>query len=106
MALKVVPADDERCDIHNGRNPPEYICKSCLKELGVEPEPAVSARGGPIRSARRALRRGPIRQARRAIRLRSRSARRILIGAGIGLLIGAIVVAVMLAVGGRSGGGN
>lgn len=35
MALKVVPAGDERCDVHNGRRPPKYICKDCMKELGV-----------------------------------------------------------------------
>src|SRR5262249_62151060 len=56
VALKVVPAGDERCDIHNGRTPASYICKDCVRELGVETGPAPAARGKPIRRLRSKLR--------------------------------------------------
>jgi hypothetical protein len=99
MALKVVPAGDERCDIHNGRKPPAYICKDCLKDLGVET--TEGARRPSIRDTRRALRR-PIRTARRALR-RSTGRRRLPIAAGLGLLIAVAAVVVALASGGGGG---
>jgi hypothetical protein len=90
MALKVVPADDERCDIHNARKPAKHICESCLKELGLEA---------------RVMRRRPVRQARRALRRSGWGGHpKVLIGAGAGLLIAAIVVMIILA--GRGGGGE
>ena len=82
MALKVIPAGDERCDIHNNRKPPTYICKDCLKELGGE-EGTVTDHGSAVRGRRR-----------------------ILIGAGMLLVIVAIVVGVVLAGGGDGGGGQ
>jgi hypothetical protein len=95
MALKVVPAEDERCDIHNRRNPPQYICETCVKELGVDPgEPTV---GRPSLRSR-------LRRARR--RLGRRTAvgdRRILIGGGIAAVIVAIGV---IALGSGGGGGD
>ena len=107
MALKVVPAGDERCDIHNGRRPAAYICKDCLKELGVEAGATATVRRGPLRRARRTLRR-PTRPARRAARrLGPRTRRRILIGAGIMLATAAVVLIVVLVTqGGGGGGGN
>ena len=102
MALKVVPAGDKRCDIHNGRNPPSYICQDCLKEFGVEPGRAGTVRRPPIRRARRALRH-PVREARRA-RRRSSPRRVVLIVAGLALLIAAVVLVVVLTSGGGGGG--
>jgi hypothetical protein len=105
MALKVVPADDERCDIHNARKPAKHICESCLKELGLEAGPATTATRAPIRRARRVIRRGPLRRARRALRRSGWGGHpKVLIGAGAGLLIAAIVVIIVLA--GRGGGGE
>lgn len=89
MALKVVPADDERCDIHTGRKPAKYICESCLKELGLDARPAVTVRRGPLRRSRRALR-----------RLRSRIPRRALIAAGVGLVVAIAAVAALTLLGG------
>lgn len=102
MALKVVPASDERCDIHNGRKPPEYICKDCLKEFGIEPGGTGADRPASIRRARRTLRH-PIRQAMR-VRRRSSPRRIVLIAAGLGLLIATTVVVVTLASPGGGGG--
>jgi hypothetical protein len=97
MALKVVPADDERCDIHTRRKPARYICETCLKELGLEAGPATTATRGPVRRFRRALRRGPFGQARRAMRRSRWGARpKLLIGAGLTLLIAAVVVVTLL----------
>lgn len=95
MALKVVPAEDDRCDIHNQRNPPQYICETCVKELGVDPdEPTV---GRP--SLRSRLRRARRRLGRRI----AVGDRRILIGGGIAAV--AVAVAV-IALGGGGGGGD
>ena len=48
MALRMVPAGDERCDIHNGRRPPQFICQDCAKEMGVQ-TPGVRTRARGIR---------------------------------------------------------
>ena len=106
MALKVIPAGDERCDIHNNRKPPTYICKDCLDELGGE-EQAVTDHGSAVRRGRRPLHGGRLRHARRALgRWESPGRRRILIGAGMLLVIVAIVVGVVLAGSGDGGGGQ
>jgi hypothetical protein len=105
MALKVVPADDERCDIHTGRKPAKYICESCLKELGLGAGPAMTVRRGPIRRVRRALRHGPFRQARRAVRRSGWGAHpKLLIGAALTLLIAAVVVLTLVGGGEDEGG--
>jgi hypothetical protein len=105
MALKVVPAGDERCDIHNGRKPPAYICKDCLKELGVEAGPTVAVRSGQVRRLQRILRGGPFRAARRAMRRSGLGRRpRLLAGAGVVLLIAVIALIVVLSSGGGGGG--
>jgi hypothetical protein len=104
MALKVVPADDERCDIHTGRKPAQHICESCLKELSLEASPATAVRRGPIRRVRRALRR-PFRQARRAVRRSGWGAHpKLLIGAGLTLVIAAVVALTLLGGGDDEGG--
>jgi hypothetical protein len=96
MALKVVPADDERCDIHNRRNPPQYVCEACLKEFGIDP--AAPTAGRPSFRSR-------LRRSRRRLRRRiARGDRRILIGGGIA--VAAIVVAVIAFSGGGGGGGS
>jgi len=103
MALKVVPAGDERCDIHNNRQPPAYICKDCLNEYGIEPGRTVTVRRGQ-RRFRRVMRR-PFRPVRRVLRgLGARGRRGILIGAGVALVAGAIAVTVVLANQGGGGG--
>lgn len=101
MALKVVAAGDERCDIHNGRKPPKYICKDCIGELGVEAGPTVVAGGASGRRARRILRSRPVRRARRRLR-RSRPGGRatVLTGAGIVLVAAAIALVAALSGGG------
>ena len=48
MALRVVPGGDERCDIHNGRRPPKFICQDCAKEMGIQ-TPGVRARAREMR---------------------------------------------------------
>src|SRR3954454_1930866 len=90
MALKVVPAGDERCDVHNQRTPQRYVCESCLKEVSVRPAATPSTRRRARRSAR-SLR-------RRAVQLD----RRALIGAGVGAAIVAAVA--ILAISGGGGG--
>ena len=81
MALKVVPAGDERCDIHNRRPSPAYICEDCLKELGGE--------AAPVRVHR------PPRRVRVRRRFRRwRSDRRVLYGVGVIVTVG---VALLLA---------
>jgi hypothetical protein len=93
MALKVVPAGDERCDIHTQRTPQRFICQTCLKELGNEQQVRTS-RGSRRTRARRALR-----------LLRSRAAgidRKVLMGAGA-LSVG-VIIAIVLVVGGGGGG--
>jgi hypothetical protein len=79
MPLKVVPAGDERCDVHNHRTPQRYVCEACLKEFGIEsPESEGTTVHGPSRRTRR----------RRALRRwRSRIDRKVLIGAGVGLIL-------------------
>jgi hypothetical protein len=95
MALKVVPAEDERCDIHNHRRPARYVCESCLKEFGGDAaEPTVS----------RPSLRSRLRRARRKLGRRIAGGdRRILIGGGIAAV--AIAVAV-IALGSGGGGGD
>ena len=89
MALKVVPAGDERCDIHNRRPSPAYICEDCLKELGGE--------AAPVRVHR------PPRRVRVRRRFRRwRSDRRVLYGVGVGLPV--LLLAIVLVAG--SGGGG
>jgi hypothetical protein len=93
MALKVVPAGDERCDIHTQRTPQRYICQSCLNELGIEPRVRTTRLSRRTR-ARRALR-----------RLRSRVARtdrKVLVGAGV-LSVG-VIIAIVLVAGGDDDG--
>jgi hypothetical protein len=92
MALKVVPAGDERCDIHTQRTPQRYICQTCLNELGIEPRVRTTRLSRRTR-ARRALR-----------RLRSRVARtdrKVLVGVGV-LSVG-VIIAIVLVVGGGGG---
>jgi hypothetical protein len=96
MALKVVPAGDERCDIHNRRNPPQYVCESCLEEFGIDP--AAPSAGRPSFRSR-------LRRARRRLRRRiARGDRRILIGGGIA--VAAIAVAILALTSGGGGGGD
>src|SRR5512139_841761 len=91
MALKVVPAGDERCDVHNRREPQKYVCETCLKEFGIESAPPASTRRARVR---RVLR-----------RWRSRVDRKVLIG-GVGLLIAGVIMVVVLAAGGGGGKGH
>ena len=97
MALKVVPADDERCDVHTQRKPVRYICESCLNEFGIDPtEPAA---GRPPLASR-------LRRTRRRLRRDiARGDRRLLIGGGIAIAVIAVVVFV-LATGGGGEEGN
>ena len=96
MALKVVPAGDERCDIHNRRKSPTHICETCLKEYGVDPARPATTRRRPRRvRARRAFR-----------RWRSGTDRKVLIGGGVGVLVAGVVVVTVLATGGGGGGGE
>jgi hypothetical protein len=91
MALKVVPAGDERCDIHNQRESRTYICETCLKELGIGSEVTVTSHRTRRRTrARRALR-----------RWRSRVDWKVLIGAAV-----AVILVVVLVVGSSGGGGG
>ena len=91
MALKVVPAGDERCDVHNRRQPQKHICKTCVSELGIDP-------ASPPPATRRA-------RARRALRRwASRIDRKVLIGVGAGVLIAGVLLVVVLVAG--DGGGN
>ena len=43
MPLKVVPAGDERCDVHNERARQKYVCETCLKKFGIDPEQSEAA---------------------------------------------------------------
>jgi hypothetical protein len=86
MALKVVPAGDERCDVHNRRKPQKYICETCLSEFGIESvSPAATRRA----------------RARRALRSwRSGIHRKVLIGVWAAVLIAGVILVVVLVVGG------
>lgn len=86
MALKVVPAGDERCDVHNRREPQKYICETCLREFGIDPvSPAATRRA----------------RARRALRSwRSGIDRKVRIGVGVAVLIAAVILVIVLVVGG------
>jgi hypothetical protein len=93
MALKVVPAEDERCDIHNQRNPPQYVCEACLDRFGIDPaQPTPGRRSlrSRLRRARRRLRRNLV-----------RGDRRMLIG---GAIVAVAIVLVLIAF--ASGGGG
>lgn len=94
MALKVVPAGDERCDIHTQRKPAQYICESCLAKFGVE----AAGESAPRRS--RSLK-SRIRRARRRLRRwRAQPGRVVLIGGGAVALIAVIVLVVSAIAGG------
>lgn len=85
MALKVVPAGDERCDVHNRREPQKYICETCLGEFGIDASPAATRRA----------------RARRALRSwRSGIDRKVRIGVGVAVLIAAVILVIVLVVGG------
>ena len=85
MALKVVPAGDERCDVHNRREPQEYICEACLGEFGIDASPAATRRA----------------RARRALRSwRSGIDRKVRIGVGVAVLIAAVILVIVLVAGG------
>jgi hypothetical protein len=86
MALKVVPARDERCDVHNRREPQKYICETCLREFRIESvSPAATRRA----------------RARRALRSwRSGIDRKVLIGVGVAVLIAGVILVIVLVVGG------
>ena len=90
MPMKVVPAGDERCDIHNKRTPAQYICESCVQDLGVE------------KTRRRTSRRPVSRRVRRRVRRwRSETDWRVIAG-----VAAAIVVLVVVLTGILSGGGG
>jgi hypothetical protein len=85
MALKVVPAGDERCDVHNRREPQKYICETCLGEFGIDASPAATRRA----------------RARRALRSwRSGIDHKVRIGVGVAVLIAAVILVIVLVVGG------
>src|SRR5215207_62375 len=86
MALKVVPAGDERCDVHNRREPQKYICETCLREFRIESvSPAATRRA----------------RARRALRSwRSGIHRKVLIGVGAAVLIAGVILVIVLVAGG------
>ena len=87
MALKVVPAGDERCDVHNRRQLQKHVCETCLREFRIE-----SVAPAATRRAR----------ARRALRSwRSGIHRKVLIGVGVAAaLIAGVILMIVLAVGG------
>jgi hypothetical protein len=93
MALKVVPAGDERCDVHNHRRPQTYVCETCLKEFGVDAAQPAPARRRPLR----------VRARRAARRWRSRATPKVVVGGAIGLLI---LLAVVVTIVGSGGGGG
>src|SRR5690349_20583026 len=104
MRLKVIPAGDERCDIHNERTPASYICEDCMRELGLENGRAPAVRGKRIRRLRSSLRRGGRRTRRR---LRSPGRRdNLLAVAAIAVIVVAIFLIADLTGGGSGGGGG
>jgi hypothetical protein len=92
MALKVVPAGDERCDIHNGRSPASYVCETCLVKFGIDPEQAATRRRSRRQRARLAIG-----------RIFAGGNRRIRVGLGV-LLVIAVVAAAVVLLAGRGGG--
>jgi hypothetical protein len=92
MPLKVVPAGDERCDIHNQRPSPQYICESCVKQFGIEPSRVRVSKPPLRRRAKRALR-----------RLRARLDWRHAVGAVAAILVIGTLVTVIT---GSGGGGS
>jgi hypothetical protein len=84
MPLKVVPAGDERCDIHNQRSSPQYICESCVQKFGIEPSRVRVSKPPLRRRAKRTLR-----------RLRARLDWRHVVAALAALLIIATLVTVL-----------
>jgi hypothetical protein len=96
MALKVVPAHDERCDVHTQRQPVRYVCESCLEEFGIDPTKPTT-----VRRSRRSRLRRLRRRLRRAI---ARGDRRILIGGGIAVAVVAALVIVFASAGGGDDG--
>jgi hypothetical protein len=96
MALKVVPAGDERCDIHTQRKPARYICERCMQELGLEAGERAPQRSRSLRARARRVRRG-------LRRWRSRPDRLILVGGLVAALV-VLVVVVVAATGGGGGG--
>jgi hypothetical protein len=96
MPLKVVPAGDERCDVHNERSPQNYVCETCLRKFGIDPtQPSAAERHRRSRVPR------PLRRALR--RWRSPSNRRVRIGVGIAALVGAAIIVAALILGGGGG---
>lgn len=93
MPLKVVPAGDERCDIHNQRAPANYICEDCVRGLGVEKTRE--------RTSRRTLQREVRRRVRR---WRSEADWRVVAGVGVAVLVLAAVLTGVLSGGGGGGG--
>jgi hypothetical protein len=89
MALKVVPAGDDRCDVHNSRRPQRYICKDCMRELGIESVSGTGRRWSPARVAR-AVQTGW-----------AQTSGKVRVGVGVGLLV---VVAIAVIALGASGG--
>ncbi len=92
MPLKVVPAGDERCDIHKKRSPAQYICESCMRELGVETTQQ--------RTSRRPLRR---RVSRRLRRWRSEADWRVTGAVAVAVLVLAAVLTGITSGGGGGG---
>src|SRR5512132_2797741 len=84
MALRVVPAGDERCDVHNRREPQKYICERCLREFGIESvSPAATRRSW-----------------------RSGIDRKVLIGVGVAVLIAGVILVIVVVAGGGGGQKN
>src|SRR5215211_2220355 len=93
MALKVVPAGDERCDIHTQRKPARYVCESCLKEFGIQADQPMAPHRRPLRArVRRAVRGLP--------RRRWSADRKLLIGAASGLLVAGLIAIALATTGG------
>jgi hypothetical protein len=88
----------KRCDIHNGGcNPPRYVCRTCLKEFGIDPAPPEASRKRSLRSR---LRRGHRRLRRRI----SRRDKRLMSGPAAALVVLSVVVIVIATARGEGGG--